>query len=274
MSVMDAITEQEFTDLTQYVKENYGINLSQKKTLVVGRLQNYLAENGYSGFSEYFRHILTDRTGAAGITLINKLTTNHTYFMREPQHFHIFQKELLPYFSKIETGKRDLRIWSAGCSSGEEPYTLALLTDDYFGADKWRWDTKILATDISTAALEKAKSAVYSNSQLESMPGNWRGKYFQKIDSENSTVVGKLRQEVIFRRFNLMNEYFPFKNKFHVIFCRNVMIYFDAETRRELVNRFYQHTEPGGYLFIGHSESLNQLETKYRSVAPAVYRRE
>lgn len=271
---MDAITEREFTELVQYVKQNYGINLSQKKTLVVGRLQNYLVESGFSSFSGYFHKVITDPTGMTGITLVNKLTTNHTYFMREPEHFSIFQKEVLPYLSKMQTIKKDLRIWSAGCSTGEEPYTLALHIDDYFGADKCQWDTKILATDISTAALEKANEAVYATKQLESLPGYWKGRYFKNVDSENSIVADKIRQEVIFRRFNLMNERFPFKQKFHVIFCRNVMIYFDAKTRRELINKFYQHTEPGGYLFIGHSESLDRQETMYKPIAPAVYRRE
>jgi chemotaxis protein methyltransferase CheR len=180
----------------------------------------------------------------------------------------------LPFFVKAAGGDRDLRVWSAGCSTGEEPYTLAMVIDSFLGPEKRLWDTKILATDISTAALEKASKAVYLDSQLETVPGGWRTRYFRKIDDEHSVLNESIRQEIIFRRFNLMNEAFPFRKKFHVIFCRNVMIYFEAETKRELLNRFYDQLEPGGYLFIGHSESVNRHESKFTFVAPAIYRKD
>lgn len=179
----------------------------------------------------------------------------------------------LPYFAAKEKPNKDLRIWSAGCSTGEEPYTLAMLIDAFFGAEKWQWDAKILATDISTAVLEKAQKAVYLNQQLQILPEKWRERYFRKINTESSIVTEAIRREVIFRRFNLMNEIFPFKKKFHLILCRNVMIYFEEETKRELIQRFYEHMEPGGYLLIGHSESVNRSESKYQFVAPAVYRK-
>lgn len=270
---MEAITEREFAELVQYIKQNYGINLSQKRSLVLGRLHHFLLQNGFQSFSEYFHYVHADPTGKAGVTLVNKLTTNHTYFMREPKHFEFFEQTILPYLVKTETTNKDLRLWSAGCSTGEEPYTLAMIIDSYFGTEKWRWDTKILATDISTAVLENAKRAIYLDSQLELLPSNWREKYFRKINNEARGLLEKIKQEVIFRRFNLMNESFPFKKKFHVIFCRNVMIYFDADTRRALLERFYYHTEPGGYLFIGHSESINRHESRYKFVAPAIYRK-
>lgn len=271
---MDTITDQEFTELVQFIKRSYGINLAHKRSLVLGRLSNYIAESGFASFSEYFRNIVSDGTGNSGTILVNKLTTNHTYFLREPDHFEFLEQVALPYLTRATAREKDLRVWSAGCSTGEEPYTLAMLIDSFLGAEKWQWDAKILATDISAAALEKAKKAVYDCNQLESLPQNWRMRYFRKIDTENSVLSEKIRNEVIFRRFNLMNQAFPFKKKFHLIFCRNVMIYFDDETKRELVNRFYEHTEPGGYLFIGHSESVNRHESKYQFVAPAIYRKE
>jgi chemotaxis protein methyltransferase CheR len=270
---MEAITERELTELVQYIKQNYGINLTHKKSLVSGRLYNFILQSGFRGFSDYFRHVYTDKTGKAGITLVNKLTTNHTYFMREPKHFEFMKQTILPYLIKKEAKNKDLRIWSAGCSTGEEPYTLAMLMGDFFGSEKWLWDTKILATDISTAVLEQAKRAIYLDAQLELLPVPWRRQYFHKVDDENMALVENIKQEVIFRRFNLMNEIFPFKKKFHVIFCRNVMIYFDADTRRELIERFYQHTEPGGYLLIGYSESINRFESKYKFIEPAIYRK-
>lgn len=271
---MITITEQEFLQLAQFIKMNYGIHLKEeKKTLITGRLHNVLLENNCSNFSEYLTLLKQDRTGRALTTFVNKITTNHTYFMREEDHFHYFKDRILPYL-EYSVRDRDLRIWSAGCSSGEEPYTLAMILKDYFEKQSAFWDTKVLATDISDRVLEKAKKGQYAGEQIASLPGNWRTTYFNDIGQEQNVVVDKIRKEVIFRKFNLMDQVFPFKKKFHVIFCRNVMIYFDHKTKTELVNKFYDITEPGGYLFIGHSESLNREQTKYRYVLPAVYRKE
>lgn len=269
---MEVITERDFTELVQFVKQNYGINLTYKRTLVLGRLQHFIQQNGFRSFGDYFRYVHGDHTGKAGIALVNKLTTNHTFFMREPKHFEFFTQTVLPCLVKEEKDAKDLRIWSAGCSTGAEPYTIAMIIDSFFGREKWLWDTKILATDISTAVLEQAQKAIYLDTQLELLPANWLRQYFRKID-EGRELIDKIKQEVIFRRFNLMNEAWPFKKKFHVVFCRNVMIYFDADTRRALIERFYHHTETGGYLFIGHSESLNRQESEYKFVAPAIYRK-
>jgi chemotaxis protein methyltransferase CheR len=149
-----------------------------------------------------------------------------------------------------------------------------MLIDEFFGKDKPLWDTKILATDISNQILEKAKKAVYNNKDLAQLPPSWKLNYFNKLDANVSTVNDQLKKEIIFRSFNLMTPTFSFKKKFHVIFCRNVMIYFNSETRDGLVDKFYELTEPGGYLFIGHSETLNRERTKYKFVMPAVYRKE
>ena len=275
MDNMLTITDKEFYKLSDYIKTNYGINLSEKKkALVVGRLQNILIEKAFGSFSQYIDYVMEDKSGEAVRTLISKITTNHTYFMREPEHFQYFKTNALPYWHEQLRNTKDMRIWSAGCSSGEEPYTLAMIIADFFGKEKMLWDTKILATDISTKVLNKAKEGVYSNESMESIPKLWRNVYFKRFDNDNSVVVDSIKNEVVFRIFNLMNTNLPFKKKFHIIFCRNVMIYFDAATKSALVNRFYEHTEYGGYLFIGHSESLNREETKYKYVMPAVYRKE
>jgi chemotaxis protein methyltransferase CheR len=272
--VVVTITEKEFIELARYIQNNYGIHLKEeKKTLVTGRLHNVLLENNCRSFSEYFKFLQEDKTGKAVTTLINKITTNHTYFMRESDHFDYFRDKILPYLENTVRDK-DLRIWSAGCSTGEEPSTLAMIVNDYFGKEKMLWDTKILATDISDRVLEKAKKAQYSNEELASLPVNWRVNYFRKNNIEDSVLTEKVRNEIIYRKFNLMESTFPFRKKFHVIFCRNVMIYFDNKTKIELVNKFYEMTEPGGYLFIGHSESLNREYTKYKYVLPSVYRKE
>ena len=271
---MITITNQEFSKLAIYIKANYGIHLKdEKRALVTGRLHNVLIQNNFRNFSEYFEYILSDKTGDAAATLINKITTNHTFFMREVDHFNYFKDKLLPYLTSRVKDK-DLRIWSAGCSSGEEPYTLAMVINEFFGNERMLWDAKVLATDISSKVLEEAKKGIYKNEEIATLPAQWRFNYFKKIDNEKSVLIDRIRNEVIYRKFNLMDTVFPFKRKFHVIFCRNVMIYFDAQTKCELVNKFYDLMEYGGCLFIGHSESLNREETKFKYVMPAVYRKE
>ncbi|SHJ31481.1 CheR family methyltransferase [Parasporobacterium paucivorans] len=270
---MIRITDNEFDKLASYIQANYGIFLKkEKQALVTGRLQAELVQNGFKNFSEYFEYILADTSGSAVTAMINKITTNHTFFMRESEHFDFFQSEVLPFLHST-VRNNDLRIWSAGCSSGEEPYTLAMILDEYFGNEKGTWDTKVLATDISTKVLDTAKSGIYSNDKVGTMPTHFRAKYFRRMDEKSSVIHDKIRNEVIFGKFNLMEERFPFKKKFHVIFCRNVMIYFDEKTKTELVNKFYDFLEPGGYLFIGHSESLNRETTRFSYVKPALYRK-
>jgi len=268
------ITDEEFRALSSYIKKECGIDLTRKKSLVVGRLQPWLREKNFSSASAYMRHVMADLSGEALSDLLNRLTTHHTYFMREADHFFYLRKVVLPYLiSKEKTGK-DLRFWSAGCSTGEEAYTLAMLLLDAFHLLEKGWDTRVLATDISSQALEKAKRGIYSNEAVRLLPSTWQKCYFRRIDDQNSQILDLVRREVIFRRFNLMNKAFPFKRKFHVIFCRNVMIYFDNQTKQDLVERFYHWTEPGGYLFIGQSESLSSQNTSYKYIKPGIYRKE
>jgi chemotaxis protein methyltransferase CheR len=204
------ITQQEFRQIADYVKANYGIQLKEEKmALVTGRLHSILTQHDFKSFSEYFDYVVNDKTGEAAVTFINKITTNHTYFMREPEHFYYFRDKVLPYLRQ-EIHNRDLRVWSAGCSSGEEPYTLAMLIDEFFGPEKKSWDAKILATDISLKALEEAKKGVYSNKDIAPVPAHWKTNYFKKTDAEFSTVSDAIKEEIVFRRFNLMNQVFSF----------------------------------------------------------------
>jgi len=157
-----------------------------------------LEEKNFKSFSEYYEYILSDTTGEAVATLVNKITTNHTFFMREPKHFYYFRDKVLPYL--LETVKeKDLRIWSAGCSSGEEPYTLAMIIDEFLGKEKLFWDTKVLATDISGKVLEQASSGIYSSEEVDTLPPQWRLNYFRRIDSEKFIIVDRIRNEVIYR---------------------------------------------------------------------------
>lgn len=268
------ISEQDFRQFADYVKANYGIYFKkEKKTLVEGRLRNVLSSMNFGSLSEYLEYVKSDKTGKAASVMLDRITTNHTFFMREPAHFYYFRDTVLPYMVKTRREK-DLRIWSAACSTGEEPYTLAMIIADYFGASKDGWDTTILATDISQGVLNAAKTGLYSSERMSDIPDTWRKRYFKEDGSGNFVLSEKIRNEVIFRNLNLMDAAFPFKRKMHVIFCRNVMIYFDSEAKERLVERLYEVTEPGGFLFIGHSEGLNRDRTRYRYVMPAVYRRE
>lgn len=271
---MIRITDTEFKQLASYIQTNYGIHIKdEKKEVITGKLYTLLLENNFTSFSDYYDYVISDRSGNAVNTFINRITTNHTFFMREVEHFYFFREKVLPYL-KIEEKKKDLRIWSAGCSTGEEPYTLAMIIDEFFGREKAFWDAKILATDISSKVLDIAVKGVYSNDSIAALPSAWRLNYLKKYSDKTSIVTDKIKNEVIFRKFNLMESVFPFKRKFHVIFCRNVMIYFDQKTKYELVNKFYDMMESGGYLFIGHSETLDRGCTRYKYVMPAVYRKE
>ncbi|WP_425448111.1 CheR family methyltransferase [Dethiothermospora halolimnae] len=270
---MIRIKDSDLSMLVLFIKRYYGINLTKKKKLLVSRLKNYLIENNYDDFSVYSRDIIKDKNGKLTKDFLDMITTNHTYFMREFEHFKYFKKDILPHL-KSTVKDKDLRIWSAGCSSGEEPYTLAILIDDYLKEDRENWDTKILATDISSKALSIAKGGIYKNEKLELIPDSWKRKYFKRISEKNSQVKEEIKKEIIFRKFNIMRTVYPFKRKFHIIFCRNVMIYFDIDTRKKLVRKLFDNTHKRGYLFIGQAESLNYSGSPYKYIMPGVYRKE
>ncbi|MBF0531126.1 MAG: protein-glutamate O-methyltransferase CheR [Deltaproteobacteria bacterium] len=270
------ISDQDLEAICRLMYQHFGIHLNdQKRALVVSRLHMHLRSMGMTSFKEYIDYIVsTGATQGLG-QLVDRLSTNHTFFFREKEHFDFLVKTALPeILSRLEKkGTRDLRIWSAGCSSGEEPYSLVVYLMEFLGLQYSSWDAGLLATDISGQALAPAKSAVYSDDRLTLVPEHFKQKYFQKLPDKNYMVKDFVKKEVTFRRLNLMTKPFPFKRAFHVIFCRNVMIYFDQQTREDLVRRFFENTEPGGYLFIGHSESLRRESCPYDYVLPAVYRK-
>ncbi len=266
------ITEQEFRRIAVYVKQKYGIDLSGKQILVNGRMENYLLRNGYSGYDEYMTKVENNPKGEEARNLINVLTTNHTYFMRESEHLDYMKRVILPQIKVKEASTRDVRIWSAASSTGEEPYSIAMVLRDYFGPEPQKWDTRVLATDISTKVLEKAQRGKYLKEQIEPLPESWKKRYFKKVNDLEYQATKELRGEVIFRQFNLMNK-FPFHKKFHVVFMRNVMIYFDEATKRQLLSRVYDFLEPGGYLFVGTTEAVDRKGLKFQYVEPSIYRK-
>ncbi len=273
---MMPISHQEFVAIRDLVYSRFGITLSdQKKNLVVSRLQKILRERGYQNFKQYYDTLVADKSDKAISELANQITTNHTFFFRESDHFTFFTQTILPEMTQRHSAKNsnDLRIWCAAASSGEEPYTIIITMLEYFGANYSQWNAGLLCTDISEKALVQAKKAVYEQTRLQGVPQAILQKYFKK-EADGWAVVDKVRKEAVIRRFNLMNKTLPFKKPFDCIWCRNVMIYFDTETKIELVNRMYNHTVNGGYLLIGHSETLGRDQTKWKYVKPAVYRKE
>ncbi|MFH0924158.1 MAG: CheR family methyltransferase [bacterium] len=166
-----------------------------------------------------------------------------------------------------------MRIWCAGCSTGQEAYMLLMFMFEFFGREYGLWDAGILATDLSDRALSVAKAGIYPEEQVKLVPENLKRKYFKKIGNAQWAIDSRCKKETVFRRFNLINKQYPFRRPFHMIFCRNVMIYFDQTTRNTLINKFYQFTEPGGYLFIGHSETITRNQDLYKYIAPAIYKR-
>lgn len=269
---MIKLKEDEFKAITSYIHSNYGVDLRKKRHLIEGRLSNHVAQLGYENYMDYFEYVKNDKKNAEASVLINKLTTNHTFFLRESEHFDFYKQNVLPWVEK-ETKSRDLRVWSAGCSSGQEPYTLAMITRDYLKNRVATWDSTILASDISDKVLLIAKSGVYSKEELSKVPGEWKKKYFIEYDDEYMRASDVLRKGVAYRNFNLLSK-FQFKKPFHAIFCRNVMIYFDKPTKNEVVQKFYDALLPGGYFFIGQSESLASVEHSFKYIQPSIYQKE
>ena len=261
------ISDSDFRRLANFIHSNYGIDLSQKRQLITGRLSTTIRQKGYRNFSDFVDHLLNVKDNDEITLVLNKLTTNYTFFMREKEHLDYFCNSILPELVRRHQKDKTLAIWSAGCSSGEEPYNISMFLFDYLGAQAKDWDTRILATDISEQALASGKRGVYE--LPDTIPASWRSKYFVDNKDGTHTVAPMVKNNVIFQRFNLMDP-IRFKRKFDLIFCRNVMIYFDQPTKDALVQRFYDATVPGGYLLISYSENLSQ-QTPYRRLAPATF---
>jgi len=263
------ITDADFTRLVKFVQGNYGIDLSQKKQLITGRLSTSIKQRGYTSFTDFVNQVIQTKDNDLITLLLDKLTTNYTFFMREKEHLDLFCQKIIPDIVQRHQRDKTLAIWSAGCSTGEEPYNITMFLFDYLGAQASQWDTRLLATDISNRAMTAAKKGVYE--LPDTIPPDWKKKYFVPQAGGQYQVAPKVRDNVIFQPFNLMDP-IHFRRKFDVIFCRNVMIYFDQPTKDALVRRFYDATLPGGYLLISKSENLS-ANMPYRRLAPSTFQK-
>jgi chemotaxis protein methyltransferase CheR len=266
----------DFRRLRDLIYRVAGIHLvDDKKTMVELRLRKRLVKLGYPSFTSYCDFLF----GAGGDrelpSMIDLVTTNKTDFYREPAHFDYLTRVALP---GLRAGfDRPLAVWSAGCSSGEEPYTLAMVLSDFAGQQESAFQFEILATDISGRMLEKARLGVYDMDAIAPIPGAARGKYLlksRKPEDRAVRVAPEIRKRVEFRRLNLMDSDYRLQRAMDVIFCRNVVIYFDKPTQEQLIGRLAQNLRIGGYLFMGHSETLHGFDLPLAAVAPTVYRRQ
>jgi len=265
--------------LSDFIYNEVGIKLPPtKKIMLEARIRKRLKILSMSSFGEYCEYIFSPHgVETELIHMIDVITTNKTDFFREPVHFDYLTQIAIPELlnSSVHDMKRKIKLWSAGCSTGEEPYTLAIVLSE-FKEKKSEFNFTILATDISTEVLQKAAKGIYDMEKVEGIPVILKHKYLMKNKDKNKKfvrVVPELRTIINFRRLNLMDSDFGIKEQLDIIFCRNVIIYFDRVTQERLLNKFYRQLNFGGYLFMGHSETLHGLNVPLVQVAPTVYRK-
>lgn len=270
------LTDNEFAKFKELIHRTSGIYLSeQKKKLVIARLSKRLRALELDSFTDYYRYIMEDPAGATEVNnLINRITTNKTDFFRERHHFDFLRDEIFPALIRAAesgVGPRRLRIWSAGCSTGEEPYSIAITTAEAFKSLRG-WDIKILATDLDTEVLHKAAAGSYPTQSVAPVAPEYLARYFIRSGS-TYTVSPTLKSMIAFRKLNFMDQSFPMKHPFDIIFCRNVIIYFDQATKASLLNKFHHHLKDHGYIFIGHSESLMNMKDRFKYIKNTIYKK-
>ncbi|MCE5327671.1 MAG: protein-glutamate O-methyltransferase CheR [Planctomycetaceae bacterium] len=269
------LTTSQFASISQLVKELCGINLHQGKMMLVkARLSKRLRQLGLTSFGQYMDRIRDDANGGEVRAMLEALSTNLTYFFREEHHFQVLRRTAIPAMLARHKRDRRVRLWSAGCSSGEEAYSIAMTLHEVMGGCPG-WDVGILGTDLSTQVLRMAMEALYTPDRLRQMGPSAILEHFTAHDCggvRRYRLKEPLRRLVTFARLNLMDAW-PMTGTFDVIFCRNVMIYFDKATQQRLIQRFWNQLCDGGLLFIGHSESLAGIEHRFGYVEPTVYQK-
>jgi chemotaxis protein methyltransferase CheR len=279
-SAISILSDRNFNRVSQFIHQHVGIYLpAAKKTLLEGRLRKRMRTVQITSIEEYCDYIFSAKGVEEEIPyMVDAITTNKTDFFREPFHFTYLTETALPLLMKGQKNPFAQRYlaWSAACSTGEEPYTLAMFLSET-GCKVSGFDFSIFATDISTRVLDKAHTAIYETEKIQPIPLEMRRKYLLRSRDPGRNVVRivpELRQKVIFKQLNLVKERYPIPGDLHFIFCRNVLIYFDAETRERVIRQLCSHLVPGGYLFMGHSETINNLNVPLRMMAPTIYRKE
>lgn len=274
------MTDAEFGRFSEFIIGQCGIKMPpSKKIMLEARLQKRLRVLGIRTFGEYYEYLHGDQGNVELVHMLDVVTTNKTDFFREPTHFQYLTDTVLPVFleerERPGSTDRPFSIWSAGCSTGEEPYTLAMVLSD-FAERHPGFRFSILATDLSTRVLDRAQEGIYDADRIAAVPSGLKQKYLlrSKDRSRNQVrIVPGLRAAVQFRRLNLIEDTFSFSEPLDAVFCRNVIIYFDRATQEQLLNRLCQTLRPQGYLFLGHSESIHGLSLPLRRIVSTVHRR-
>lgn len=268
------LSDEDFKRLSEFIYREYGIKMPPaKKVMLQGRLQKRLRELDITSFREYVDYVFSAQGQDEVIHMMDVVSTNKTDFFREPVHFEFLAQEVVPHFGRATEFRYPLKIWSAGCSSGEEPYTIAIILmecKEKFPA----LDFHILGTDISTRILQTAIDAIYKENRIEGIPLQILKKYFLRSkDRTNPTVrlIPEIRRKVTYMRLNLMESVYPVPDIYDVIFCRNVLIYFDRPTQERVINKLCMHLKPGGFFFLGHSESVTGMVVPLRQIKPTIF---
>lgn len=268
-------TDDDFRCICNLVSKHTGIRLSDaKRDMVYGRLTRRLRQLGIGTFAEYTRLLTEDNNADELTSFTNAITTNLTSFFREPHHFEYLKSTLLPALIREKSATRKIRIWSAGCSTGEEPYTIAIILQEAM-QQCHGWDIKILATDLDSNVLETAQGGVYKIDRINGILDQRKQRWFFKGRGSSDGVVKvaqELRDLITFRQLNLMNSW-PVRGPFDIIFCRNVVIYFDKPTQKTLFERYADLLTPQGHLFVGHSESLFKVTDRFKLIGNTIYQR-
>lgn len=254
----------------------FGIMLpDDAENFLRSRLLGYVKRSGYASINELIRDARGDGRDDLLIDVVEQLSTNHSYFYREPAHFEFMTSTLLPELkAKLgRTGRGDIRVWSAAAAAGEEAYSIVMAMRAYFGRHYDTLDAGVLATDIAVRALQRGAAGEFKNDAFRYMPEDWRQRFLEPLAGDRSRVVKPLRDDVMFRWLNLVEPLSFLKGGFHVIFCRNVMIYFDDDTRRKLIRNLTDLLAPGGFLFIGHTDNPDHARHYLDQVQPAIFRK-
>lgn len=265
-------TRKDFEFIRDMVGERTGIVLSDhKENMVYGRLTRRIRQLRLNSFREYLA-LLSDSDGSELIEFTNALTTNLTAFFREPHHFDYLAQTVIPELLSTRNNRR-IRIWSAGCSTGEEPYTLAMVLSEAI-QNISSWDVKILATDLDSNVVDKGKQGIYSAERINGITKSRQSKWFTKHPSDSDLVCvnNKLRNLITFKQLNLLHPW-PMRGPFDIIFCRNVVIYFNKDTQRKLFDRYANMLAPDGHLFVGHSETLHKVTDRFKLLGKTIYTR-
>lgn len=263
-------TEKEVRTICEIVRTKLGLKFGEEKVpLITSRLGKRLRDLSLESYRHYLEKVTVDNSELD--FMLDLLTTNVTQFFREPWQFHFLINTVIP---ELEAGKKEktVRCWSAGCATGEEPYTIGMLLLEHLSTE---WTVKVLASDVSTASLQVGSEGCYKTEQMKDVPKDFLKKYFEPMDKSTFYVTNNLRKSVFFRRINLMDDQaLPARISLDFIFCRNVFIYFPKETQQKVIEGFYRHLAPGGYLFLGHSESLDVVQDqRWKAFKGSVYQK-